>query len=126
MGNSKQSSATQQFKKHPFQLSIEELVQHLGGINLEHGLTRTQINELRSIYGENKLNGEVGVKWYAVLFKQVSNAMILVRDYLELTLIITWIYRANMPHCFIHRFCFLHWPFLTACLTILRAASLQL
>jgi P-type Na+/K+ transporter len=78
MGTSKGSGTLQQYEKHPFQLPIEDLVSHLGGIDLDHGLSPNQISELRSKYGENKLEGEGGVKWYAVLFKQISNAMILV------------------------------------------------
>lgn len=81
MGTSKPSGTLQHYDKHPFQLSIDQLVQHLGGINLEQGLTPAQVSELRSKYGENKLEGEGGVKWYAVLFKQISNAMILVSDF---------------------------------------------
>lgn len=78
MGTNKKSNTAQTYDKHPFQLSPDQLAQHLGGINLEHGLTPAQANELRSQYGENKLEGEGSVKWYAVLFKQISNAMILV------------------------------------------------
>jgi hypothetical protein len=81
MSTSKKPGTLQQYDKHPFQLSVDELIQHLGGINLEQGPTPSQISELRSKYGENKLEGEGSVKWYAVLFKQVSNAMILVSLY---------------------------------------------
>ena len=46
--------------------------------DFEVGLTRAKATELKSRYGENKLTGEGGVKWYTVLLKQISNAMILV------------------------------------------------
>lgn len=78
MGASKKSGTTQQYDKHPFQLSLEEVTSHLGGIDLDQGLNSTQVNELRTKYGENKLEGDGGVRWYQVLFKQISNAMILV------------------------------------------------
>ena len=73
-----QTGVFQQYEKHPFQLPIEQLVNHFGGLNLEQGLTPVQANEHRLRYGENKLEGEGGVRWYSVLFKQISNAMILV------------------------------------------------
>lgn len=79
MGSSnKGGTTTQEYEKHPYQLSVEQLTTQFGGLNLEHGLSPAQINEFRGKYGENKLEGEGGVKWYAVLFKQISNAMILV------------------------------------------------
>ncbi|KAF2020519.1 Na+-exporting ATPase [Aaosphaeria arxii CBS 175.79] len=78
MGTSKKAGASQQYDRHPFQSSIEELVSQLGGVDVDQGLRPNQISELRSKYGENKLEGEGGVKWYAVLFKQISNAMVLV------------------------------------------------
>ncbi|KAF2178374.1 Na+-exporting ATPase [Zopfia rhizophila CBS 207.26] len=77
MGTSKKTGTLQQYKKHPYQLSVDQLISQLG-VNVETGLNPAQINELRSRYGENKLDGEGGVKWYSVLFKQISNAMILV------------------------------------------------
>lgn len=78
MPSEKKAGTGQQYEKHPFQLSIEELSKHLGDIHVETGLSPAQVQELRSKYGENKLEGQGGVKWYAVLFKQISNAMILV------------------------------------------------
>ncbi|KAF2264651.1 Na+-exporting ATPase [Lojkania enalia] len=77
MGTTKKSATSQSYEKHPYQLSTDELTSHLG-VNVEQGLSRQQVSDLRSKCGENKLEGEGGVKWYAVLFKQISNAMILV------------------------------------------------
>jgi hypothetical protein len=47
--------------------------------NVETGLTKLQAQTGLRDYGENKLRGEGVVKWYNVLLKQCSNAMILVR-----------------------------------------------
>jgi len=66
-----------EFSKHPFQLSVKEVADFLT-TSQESGLSSSQANENKTKYGENKLEGEGGVKWYAVLLKQVSNAMILV------------------------------------------------
>ncbi|KAL8914968.1 MAG: hypothetical protein Q9171_000595 [Xanthocarpia ochracea] len=68
---------TQEYPKHPFLLPCEEVIRHLQS-NDESGLTIVKAQEAQSIYGPNKLEGEGGVKWYSVLLKQVSNAMILV------------------------------------------------
>ncbi|KAH7135808.1 potassium/sodium efflux P-type ATPase [Dendryphion nanum] len=78
MGTGKKTGTLQQYDKHPFQLTLDAVTSHLGGIDLDQGLSSSQINELRTKYGENKLEGEGGVRWYQVLFKQISNAMILV------------------------------------------------
>ena len=75
MGSSNTNGTAQQYDKHPYQLSVEQLTFHFGGLDLEHGLNSVQVSELRAKHGENKLEGEEGVKWYAVLFKQVSNAI---------------------------------------------------
>ncbi|KAF2488435.1 Na+-exporting ATPase [Lophium mytilinum] len=77
MGATKTSNATQQYERHPFQLSLSELL-NAQQTNIDSGLTAAQASELRGNYGENKLEGEGSVKWYAVLLKQISNAMILV------------------------------------------------
>jgi len=78
MGSGKKAGTSQLYEKHPYQLSITQLTEHLGGTDVENGLNPTQVQELRSKYGENKLEGQGSVKWYSVLFKQISNAMILV------------------------------------------------
>ena len=76
MGTQKGISA-QQYGKHPFREPVEEIKTVLG-TDTESGLSRARISELQKQYGENKLAGQGGVKWYAVLLKQISNAMILV------------------------------------------------
>lgn len=78
MGSGKGSEVRQEYPKHPFQLSVDEVKEHLG-VHPEQGLSASQVSQKRSQYGENKLMGEGGVKWYSVLMKQISNAMILVR-----------------------------------------------
>ena len=61
----------------PFRLSIEELLSHLQ-VSKESGLNSVQAQQKIQKHGENKLSGEGGAKWYSLLFKQISNAMILV------------------------------------------------
>lgn len=77
MGSGKGSVVQQEYPKHPFQLTVDEVKEHLG-TDTEHGLRASQVSEKSNQYGENKLMGEGGVKWYSVLLKQISNAMILV------------------------------------------------
>ncbi|KAL8850311.1 MAG: hypothetical protein Q9221_004726 [Calogaya cf. arnoldii] len=67
----------QEYPKHPFLLPSEELINQLQS-NDETGISPTKAQEAQKTYGPNKLEGEGGVKWYSVLLKQVSNAMILV------------------------------------------------
>ncbi|KAK7525594.1 P-type Na+-ATPase [Phyllosticta citriasiana] len=77
MGSHKASVTKQVYERHPFQLSVDHLSSQLG-TNVDSGLSSSQISELRQKYGENKLSGEGGVKWYTILLKQISNAMLLV------------------------------------------------
>ncbi|TPX26497.1 Na+ ATPase [Coccidioides immitis] len=75
---SNDGSAKQEYERHPFLLPVDILVQYLQ-TNLETGLTGdARIQGLQQKYGPNRLLGEGGVKWYTLLGKQVSNAMILV------------------------------------------------
>lgn len=79
---SKNGKAQQEYERHPFLLSVDQIVQYLG-TNLETGLTGdAKIQELQQKYGPNRLSDEGGVKWYALLGKQVSNAMVLVSLFL--------------------------------------------
>ena len=75
MGNSNYTE--QQYTQHPFLLTLQEVYQQLG-TNKETGFNNQQAQEAKNKYGPNKLEGEGGVKWYSVLLKQISNAMILV------------------------------------------------
>lgn len=65
------------FSKHPFLLSIEQLQEELK-TDLDTGLSSVDVQSLQQQYGANRLNDEGGVKWYRLLLKQISNAMILV------------------------------------------------
>ncbi|KZF24870.1 Na+-exporting ATPase [Xylona heveae TC161] len=76
-GSGKKGGEKQEYVKHPFLLSVDDVVQHLH-TDIEKGLSSARILELQKQYGQNKLEGEGGVKWYSVLMKQISNAMILV------------------------------------------------
>ena len=75
MGKSK--STPQEYQRHPFLLGLDEVYQQLG-TNKDTGLSAPQAKEAQTKYGPNKLEGEGGVKWYSILGKQISNAMILV------------------------------------------------
>ncbi|MCJ1284007.1 Na+ ATPase [Xylographa opegraphella] len=67
----------QSFPRHPFLLSVDEVISHLN-TKIESGLTNSQAKQYAQKYGENILDGKGGNKWYSILLKQVSNAMILV------------------------------------------------
>ena len=70
----------QDYQKHPFLSSPEELLSTLR-TKTDTGLTSAQAQESLRKYGENKLDGDGGVLWYGLLFKQMSNAMILVSPF---------------------------------------------
>jgi magnesium-transporting ATPase (P-type) len=72
------SANTPAYSKHPFLLPVEQLKQELR-TNLDTGLNAAEVQSLHKRYGPNRLSDDEGVKWYRLLFKQISNAMILVR-----------------------------------------------
>ncbi|OJD23654.1 potassium/sodium efflux P-type ATPase, fungal-type [Blastomyces percursus] len=76
MGGSKEH-AKQEYEKHPFLLSIDEVTQILN-TNTETGLSDVNVVKLQEEYGPNRLHGEGAARWYTLLGKQISNAMILV------------------------------------------------
>lgn len=85
--SSKDAPRTQEYERHPFLLNVDHLVQHLQ-TNLETGLTGdAKIQEFQQKYGPNRLESDGGVKWYTLLGKQVSNAMILVSLFSLLSLL---------------------------------------
>lgn len=71
------------YPKHPFLMTVAETADTLQ-TNIETGLTDVRVRELRQVFGPNKLVGDGGVRWYAILGKQVSNAMVLVGTYLHI------------------------------------------
>ena len=77
MGRKKSSTEAQNYIQQPFLLSVDEVVQYLE-TNQDAGLSNAQVQQYRQKYGENKLEGEGAVKWYSLLIKQISNAMVLV------------------------------------------------
>ena len=77
MGKKISSIEAQNYTKQPFLLSVDEVVQYLE-TNQDAGLSSARVQQNRQKYGENKLEGEGAVKWYSLLAKQVSNAMVLV------------------------------------------------
>lgn len=69
----------QEYERAPFLLSVDEAAQELE-TSTETGIKGdAKVNEKLQKYGPNTLEGEGGVKWYALLGKQISNAMIMVR-----------------------------------------------
>jgi magnesium-transporting ATPase (P-type) len=82
----KKDVVKQEYERHPFLASVDEIVQLLG-TNLETGLNDVKVQELQRKYGPNHLTGEGGVKWYTLLAKQISNAMILVSRRFSLPLL---------------------------------------
>lgn len=74
---SKKDGINQEYEQHPFLLSIDRLSQELD-TNIDTGLSDAKVGQLQEKYGANRLSGEGGVKWYTLLGKQISNAMILV------------------------------------------------
>jgi Na+-exporting ATPase len=66
-------------ERHPFLLPIEDVAKQLN-TNIETGLSARKVAELRKECPPNELEGGGGVAWYKILLKQISNAMILVRD----------------------------------------------
>ncbi|KAF2754818.1 Na+-exporting ATPase [Pseudovirgaria hyperparasitica] len=77
MSSSKDSETRSCYEKHPFKLSVDQITSQFG-LNTDTGLNSSQVNDNRSKFGENKLDGQGGVRWYTVLLKQCANAMVLV------------------------------------------------
>lgn len=73
----KGTRAEQNYAKQPFLLSADEIINHLE-TRVDSGLSSTQVQQYQEKYGPNRLEGDGGVSWYAILGKQISNAMILV------------------------------------------------
>jgi P-type Na+/K+ transporter len=73
----KATKGGQNYPQQPFLLSVDE-VEDFIQTNIESGLSSSQASQYTEKYGENKLEGDGGVSWYAILGKQISNAMILV------------------------------------------------
>ena len=75
--SSSKTRSKQTYNLHPAFSSIDDLRTQLK-TNTENGLSSVAVQDAQRSYGPNKLEGEGTVKWYSVLFKQISNAMILV------------------------------------------------
>ena len=76
----------QAYPRQPFLLSTKELVSHLR-TNVDTGLEDVQVQDHQRRYGANKLDSDTGVSWYSILGKQIANAMILVRQSLNMAII---------------------------------------
>lgn len=66
-----------EYPKHPFLLTVDETVQAVG-TDLEKGLSTQQVNEAQEKYPRNEFEVSKTIPWYAILSKQLFNAMILV------------------------------------------------
>lgn len=75
----KQTREEQNYTRQPFLLPVDDILKQLE-TNIETGLTSAQVKQYQERYGVNKLDGDGGVPWYALLMKQIANAMILVSD----------------------------------------------
>ena len=73
----------QNYSRQPFLLPINDIVNHLQ-TNIDSGLSSAQVKQYQDRYGANKLDGDGGIPWYALLMKQIANAMILVGSILDL------------------------------------------
>ena len=73
----KATKEEQNYSKQPFLLSVDEITDHLQ-TKTDSGLSASQAKQYEDKYGENRLESDGGIAWYAILGKQVSNAMILV------------------------------------------------
>lgn len=73
----KPTHAEQNYSKQPFLLGVDDILQH-HETSIDGGLSSTQVKSHQEKYGENKLDSDGGVPWYALLMKQIANAMILV------------------------------------------------
>jgi P-type Na+/K+ transporter len=73
----KPSPERQVYDKDPYKFTIPETFDVLQ-TNKDSGLTALEVQQRQQKYGPNALAGDGGVKWYSLLMKQISNAMILV------------------------------------------------
>ncbi|KAK3943276.1 hypothetical protein QBC46DRAFT_351651 [Diplogelasinospora grovesii] len=68
---------TAEFERHPFLLSVQEVVDFLG-TDTDKGLSTEQLQQLRQTYPPNELDVGGAVSWYTILIRQLCNAMIFV------------------------------------------------
>jgi Na+-exporting ATPase len=78
----KKQQAVQRTDRHPFLLSIEDTAKQLG-TNIETGLSARKVQDLQRECPRNELEDGGGISWYKILIKQLTNAMILVRDFYQ-------------------------------------------
>lgn len=102
-----------EFEKHPFLLPVDE-VAHVLHTDIEKGLASSEVTQLQQKYPPNVLDVGEGIAWYTIFFRQLCNAMILVRfsQCPAKEVILT-----------ISRCCSSPWPSALALATMLKAAS---
>jgi len=72
------SKTVQVEKETPFHtLSVEQVADHYG-TNIYEGLTSEEAANRLKTHGYNELQGNGGVKWYKVLWRQVANTLVLI------------------------------------------------
>jgi magnesium-transporting ATPase (P-type) len=58
-------------------LTVEQVEQHYSTNTLE-GLTTQEATSRLKTYGHNELQGNGGIKWYKVLWRQVANTLVVI------------------------------------------------
>lgn len=79
MGKESSSFDAYTYVRDPFLLSVDEVLHHLE-TNQDLGLRNAQVQQYQQKYGRNEIEGDGSIKWYSLLIKQVSNAMIMVNS----------------------------------------------
>lgn len=58
-------------------LTVDQIEQHYSTNTLE-GLTTQEATSRLKTYGHNELQGNGGIKWYKVLWRQVANTLVVI------------------------------------------------
>jgi len=62
----------------PFHTFTVDQVADFYSTNTLEGLTSQEAASRLKIYGANELQGDGGVKWYKVLWRQIANALVVI------------------------------------------------
>ena len=57
--------------------TVDQIAQHFSTNTLE-GLTSQEAANRLKIYGINELQGNGGIKWYKVLWRQIANTLVVI------------------------------------------------
>ncbi|KAG0203383.1 Na+ ATPase [Mortierella sp. GBA30] len=75
MAKSKKIQVEQETPFHT--LSVDQVAEHYG-TNFHEGLTSQEATSRLKTYGHNELQGNGGVKWYKVLWRQLANTLVVI------------------------------------------------